>query len=258
MCSDDYSEVCTTDARAQTDSESIPIPFTKLETDEDSPDRALAMRRVLLLMQNDPVAVGTSWWKIKYQEYKRLEGYRLALICYAILFIHYIVATFLSSFFPDYATAHGISDSVDGVIFAACPAGMAISSPFAITVVRRLGLRTTVLFGMLLNALCLLLFGLVPSVFGEESCLEDASSSSCALLQTGYVLTYFLSGLVGALADTACMMALQNWSKGAANTTIATASMVCGIGCLVGPTIGGSIYDVGEYPTMRELAVGLN
>lgn len=210
--------------------------------------RVATLRRVgIAHWLKDPMALAIFRWKVALKRSAKIEGYKLAGICYMTLFTHYVVATFLSTFFPNYASDHGISDGVDGLIFAACPAGMALASPFTVSVVSRLGLRGAILFGMLMNALCMMAFGLTPSLAGENVCIQDDTSPGCLSLQSLYFLSYFLSGVFGALADNACLMALQNWSKNSANTTIATASMVCGLGCLIGPTIGGALYDTGEY-----------
>ena len=89
----------------------------------------------------------------------------------------------------------GISPSWNGVIFAGYPLGMALTSVVAPQLIERTGCRLAVSLGLSLTAVFTLLFGLVPDL---------CSSSEAA--QLAFFLTYFLNGLTGALAETACII----------------------------------------------------
>lgn len=58
--------------------------------------------------------------------------------------------------------------------------------------------------------------------------------------------TYFLSGLIGALAETGCIIIVSNRFADKLGTVMATVGTVCGVGCMVGPLLGGVVYDWGK------------
>ena len=78
---------------------------------------------------------------------------RILFAAYGVLFVRYNIATFLSAFFGSSATlctAGGdcISGTWQGLIFAAYPLGMALTSLFASQLVSRLGTRRAITFGL--------------------------------------------------------------------------------------------------------------
>ena len=78
---------------------------------------------------------------------------RILFAAYGVLFVRYNIATFLSAFFGSSATlcADGgdcISGTWQGLIFAAYPLGMALTSLFASQLVSRLGTRRAITFGL--------------------------------------------------------------------------------------------------------------
>ena len=154
---------------------------------------------------------------------------------YVILFTRYTIATFLSSFFPQLAAEMGISDGVNGLIFAAYPLGMSITSIFATQAIERIGTRTATLVGLAATTLLTLLFGLAPDFMGMPS------------LQWVFFITYFLSGLLGALAETSCIILTSATFRDSPSAIMASISAVCTIGCMVGPPIGGVLYDAGLH-----------
>lgn len=115
---------------------------------------------------------------------------------YGILFTRYTICTFLSAFFSTYADDHGITPTMSGIVFAAYPAGMAIMSMYAPHVIQRLGTRTAVLAGLGSTAIFTALFGLSPDICGSNG----------AAVQASFVITYFLNGFLGALAETSCII----------------------------------------------------
>jgi hypothetical protein len=79
---------------------------------------------------------------------QRRANAALLLGAYVVLFTRYTIATFLSSFFATVPPGGGFSGTVDGLIFAAYPLGMALTSVFAPQVIMRIGTRTAVYVGL--------------------------------------------------------------------------------------------------------------
>ena len=81
---------------------------------------------------------------------------RILFAVYGVLFVRYNIATFLSAFFGSSATlcADGggcISGTWQGLIFAAYPLGMALTSLVASQLVSRLGTRRAITFGLVID-----------------------------------------------------------------------------------------------------------
>ena len=68
-------------------------------------------------------------WCCRTREQREKAG--LLLGSYVILFTRYCIATFLSSFFGTVSPGGDFTGTVDGLIFAAYPLGMAVTSVFA-------------------------------------------------------------------------------------------------------------------------------
>lgn len=243
------------------------VPVFKVDTEVSYCEEDIKYRAKVLQYYESREMYRVSYWKASTQEvlgekeisacmlkqdmedtpeYK-IEKRNLMICSFSILFVRYNMATFLSAFFPEYADDHGISDTASGIIFAAYPIGMFLTSLFATRAIVKVGLRKSIVLGMILNAVCILLFGLTPSWIGASACLDNGSSSgSCITLQGGFFLFYFLAGLLGSTADIGCYMALQNWNQKERASIVAAGSMACGIGCMVGPELGGLVYDIGD------------
>ena len=78
---------------------------------------------------------------------------QILFAAYGVLFVRYNIATFLSAFFGSSATlcndgGECISGTWQGLIFAAYPLGMAITSLFASQLVSRIGTRRAITFGL--------------------------------------------------------------------------------------------------------------
>ena len=71
----------------------------------------------------------------------------LLLGCFLVLFSRYCIATFLSAFFTPLADGWGISAAFNGLIFAAYPFGMALTSLVAPPIIRHVGTRRAVAVG---------------------------------------------------------------------------------------------------------------
>ena len=97
--------------------------------------------------------------------------------CFSVMFLRYCVATFLSSFFASYCDDVGISETWSGLVMAAYPTGIALSSLFASLLVMRWGTRRSVVVGLLGTAAATLCFGLVPDMAGTWAAVGDAGGA---------------------------------------------------------------------------------
>ena len=163
----------------------------------------------------------------RWVRYKILGG------TWAVLFVRYCIATMISPFFPQRAEEDGIEPWMNGLIFAAYPLGMAITSAFAARLIIRIGTRASVIAGMSMTAITTVGFGLVPDVMPAGT------------LQWGFLTVYFINGLFGALAETAVITkASAVFRDDALGAVMASIGTVCGVGCMVGPPIGGQLSDL--------------
>ncbi|EOD15089.1 hypothetical protein EMIHUDRAFT_459390 [Emiliania huxleyi CCMP1516] len=156
---------------------------------------------------------------------------------YSVLFLRYVIATFLSAFFTPVATAWGISGSFNGLIFAAYPAGMSLTSLFAPQIVQRLGTRTAISLGLQLTSVLTLAFGLTPDAV-------DAWGGETAQYKWGFLGFYWLSGLLGSVAENAAIILATQQFPDRLGTVMASIGTISGVGCMVGPVVGGVLYDL--------------
>ena len=164
---------------------------------------------------------------------KRRERYKILVGAWAVLFLRYCIATMIGPFFPQRATMDGISPTMLGLIFAAYPAGMAITSAFAGRLIIRMGTRSATIAGLILTAVTTVAFGFVPEMLPEGT------------LQWGFLSVYFLTGLTGALAETAVITrASAAFRDDALGAVMASIGTVCGVGCMAGPPLGGQLSDL--------------
>lgn len=85
---------------------------------------------------------------------------------WSVMFARYTIATFLSSFFPQEAQRYGISSTWTGLIFAAFPTGITLTSSIAPMFIRSFGIRMSIVFGLVATTACTVIFGLTPSLMG--------------------------------------------------------------------------------------------
>jgi MFS family permease len=163
------------------------------------------------------------------------ERRAILLVGLAILFCRYSIATFLSPFFSPYAESLDISGWMVGLIFSSYPLGITVTSMFSSSLVVKLGTKLTVTIGLCSTIVFTVLCGLVPTL------LNDSSH-----LQYGFLVTFGLSGLGGALAEMASIVVISQRYPDKLGATMATVGTVSGIGCMAGPPIGGLLYSLGS------------
>ena len=132
----------------------------------------------------------------------RRSRYPLLAASFLVLFSRYCIATFLSAFFTPLADGWGISAAFNGLIFAAYPLGMALTSLVAPRIIRTVGTRHSVAFGLLCTSATTALFGFAPEL-----------AAPVGPLQWLFFSSYFLNGLTGALAETACIILISSTFK---------------------------------------------
>lgn len=172
---------------------------------------------------------------------------------YLVFFLRYIVATFLSAFFGPYASGVGISDEWQGIIFAVFPVGLTITASIAPPLILRLGTRMAVFWGMFGTALFTVIFGFVPDIVDMfEHSDNDARTNA---LIAGYMITYFMNGLVGGLAETGTTILITNKFVDKIGVVSASIATACSLGCIAGPPIGGVLYHL---PTLLKKSLNLD
>lgn len=163
-------------------------------------------------------------------------------MAYSVFFSRYTVATALSSFFPQKAAEIGISSTMNGIIFASYPAGIAITSMLSPPFILRTGTRTVVAASLACTSFCSLLFGFTPD-------LVDRITDNDHVQSYFFLIFYFLNGLCGGFAECGTTMMLTFEFKHRLAAVTAAIGTVCGLGCMAGPTIGGVIYGLGGSET---------
>ena len=105
-----------------------------------------------------------------------------------------LLPAFPVGFFPSFASENGLEDIETGLILAAYPLGMSISSQFAPKIVWRLGPRRACMFSLAaIMALFVAMFGFVPDVSTEVGARVALFFSSS-----------FFAGLAAGLPETTC------------------------------------------------------
>ncbi|KAJ9437010.1 hypothetical protein DIPPA_07020 [Diplonema papillatum] len=161
---------------------------------------------------------------------------RVLLVSLSVVFIRYGIATFMSPFFPKYCEDHGIGGTMEGLIFSAYPAGMAIMGMFGSDLILRIGTKTSVFVGMLFTAGTTAMFGMVPDV---AEAFEMGGTESQFL----FIFVYFMSGLIGSLADTGVIILCGEKFKDKSGVVMSAIGTCSGIGCMAGPPLGGAMYS---------------
>ena len=168
---------------------------------------------------------------------------------FAILFTRYCVATLQLAFFPQFALYVGIRLSSVGAIFTAYPLGMSFTWLIGPLLIHRIGTKWATILALLVTAAATLLFGLLPDiadltelVFG----IEPSGAWRGQALAIGFFLCQCVNGLIGGVAESAAIAVV---SSSYAETpflgpVMAAIGTVCGLGCMVGPPLGGLLYSL--------------
>jgi hypothetical protein len=86
---------------------------------------------------------------------------------FAVMFVRYCIATFLSAFFADVCDSMGMTETWNGIIMAAYPTGISVSSIVASFLIFKMGTRTATVVGLVGTSASCLLFGFIPDLTGS-------------------------------------------------------------------------------------------
>ena len=145
------------------------------------------------------------------------------------LFVDLLTYDMVVPFLPDYIRRWNASEIALGVLFGAYPIGLLLGLPLAGRCCDRIGQRVPVLAGMV---------GLACS------CLLYATAHSYAVLFSARLL----QGFAGALSWTGCLSLLaQAYPASSRGQAMGTAMMGMSLGTLLGPPLGGVLFEWGGF-----------
>jgi MFS family permease len=155
-----------------------------------------------------------------------------------VLLMQWLLIGLIPAFFPNSKYAENISSLGQGMIFASFPLGSSIMSPFVERVTTRLGKKATVLSGLFCMANFMSLFGLVPmlvSLVGAEG--------NGTVYHVAFVVTGLCYGMGSSLAEAGVYALLAAAFPEDMGSISAKCESAIGVGSLLGPFIGGAVYD---------------
>lgn len=153
-----------------------------------------------------------------------------------ILFIQWVLMSMISSFFPDSFIGDQISDTMQGVLFASLPVGAMVTAPFIGRIMLRLKPKNTIMIGVVAMAVFMLAFGSVVFFITTADAFYP------------FVVFGFLYGSLSTLAEMGCyaMLTQIGSERGNVGLMISIAEVVTGFGCMLGPPIGGALFQLGS------------
>ena len=170
------------------------------------------------------------------------------MAAFAILFTRYCVATLQLAFFVQVALYLGIRVVWCGAIFTAYPLGMCFTWLISPLLIRRIGTKWSAMLAMLVTAGATLLFGLLPDCYDVASVTVGTQLSEwrSTMLAIGFIVCQYFNGMIGGVAESASIAVV---TKTYAETpfmgpVMAAIGTVCGLGCMVGPPLGGFLYSI--------------
>jgi len=166
------------------------------------------------------------------------EDRLLLLCCNAVLLSQYIVVTVPSSYFPQWGDGHGMGTAMVGLVFAVQGAGTVIASVSVVPLMDRLGVRHTIVGGLLLGAAMTALFGLSPVLLGT-----GGGSCTPGLLAL-FVGSRLLNGFFAGCAEVGAYAVVTSRFRGdGVGKAMAGLELCAGLGCMIGPVVGGTVYS---------------
>ena len=193
----------------------------------------------------DDGSIMTEWFDDPAARVRR----RIVLMAaFAILFTRYCVATLQLAFFVQVALPVGIRVAWCGAIFTAYPLGMCFTWLISPLLIRRIGTKWSAMLALLVTAAATLLFGLLPDCYDVASVTLGARIPEwrSTMLAIGFFLCQCFNGMIGGVAESASIAVV---TKSYAETpfmgpVMAAIGTVCGLGCIVGPPLGGFLYSI--------------
>jgi len=153
----------------------------------------------------------------------------------------------MAPFFPSEATEKGVSSTVSGWIFAVFALVQFATSPLFGRLIPHLGSRLLIVTGQLLGGGCIMLFGFLDHIGTADN-------------NTMFIAYCFLLRIVLAVGCTASMTSGFAVTAAAFPNHIATVfgllETATGLGMMVGPALGGILYQVGGF-TLPFVVLGM-
>lgn len=201
---------------------------------------ALSDTRSVPLISDEPLKIA-----IPVSGRERRARLLLLIGSYIILFMRYTIATFLSSFFPLKPPGVYMSETFNGLIFAAYPLGMALTSVFAPYAIMRIGTRVSVIVGLCATVVFTVAFGVAPDFVPDwEAHAAERKYDWIPSMEALFVATYFLNGLLGSFAESACLILVSAKFANSSGAVMASVNTVCTLGCMLGPVVGSILYSI--------------
>eukprot|EP00947_MAST-08B_sp_MAST-8B-sp1_P002560 g2560.t1 len=138
-----------------------------------------------------------------------------------------------------------ISETWNGIIMAAYPTGLSLSSIVASVLIFKMGTRTATFVGLLGTSLACLVFGFVPDITGTWN--EDGSTKQDLGVgnQIGFLVVYFMGGLCAVAENAVLVVCAIRFKERVATVISLVGSTAAGLGCMAGPPLGGFLYALG-------------
>ncbi|KAE8739867.1 hypothetical protein FOCC_FOCC014624 [Frankliniella occidentalis] len=174
--------------------------------------------------------------KIKLPRFTRTQW--LTLIVFSIAdFCNAICVSLQAPFYPKEAEAHGATPSEYGLVFGVFELVVFIISPIYGQHLNRIGPKFLFNGGIFTTGVCAILFGMLDKVNGHYP----------------FIVLSFLIRIIEAMGNAAFLTAsfaiiAKEFPDNVA-TTFASLETFFGLGLIVGPTVGGALYQVGGYMT---------
>lgn len=162
----------------------------------------------------------------------------LTLVVFSIAdFCNAICVSLQAPFYPQEAEKKGASAAEYGLVFGIFELVVFVISPFYGQNLHRVGPKFMFNAGILVTGLCAILFGLLDKVDGHYT----------------FISLSFIIRIVEAMGNAAFLTAsfaiiAKEFPDNVA-TTFASLETFFGLGLIVGPTVGGALYQVGGYTT---------
>jgi MFS family permease len=145
------------------------------------------------------------------------------------------VYSVLASFFPQAASAKGLTAEPVGLIFAVFAAVVFITAPCVATALSRHGKRTVYLAGLATVCVSTIAFGFADHIENPE-----VYFMYCVLFRC-------VQGFGAALEETAAYALIADIDPEAVSFNLGMTEISTGLGYMVGPTVGGFLFSFGGY-----------
>lgn len=162
----------------------------------------------------------------------------LTLFVFSIAdFCNAICVSLQAPFYPQEAEKKGATAAEYGLVFGIFELVVFVVSPFYGQNLNRVGPKLMFNAGILITGLCAVLFGLLDKVDGRYT----------------FISLSFIIRIVEAMGNAAFLTAsfaiIAKEFPDNVGTTFASLETFFGLGLIVGPTVGGALYQVGGYTT---------